>query len=530
MKNETRSRALSNAICACCAMFGSMAALPQAQPRSTLPRYQVLDIGTLGGSEATAMDINDRGEVTGEASRADGSKHAFIYADGSMVDLGTLQADRYGAGRSSGADINNRGEIVGQSVTQDGYSHAVLYSNGAATDLGTLGGITSNGYALNEAGQVAGVSFPVGNNDYHAFLYSPGTGMRDLGTLGDSYSTGDGINDAGEVAGIYQFEFDTHAYLYTQGSLVDLIPGVSSYLSPTSTIINSAGHVTGTYRIDTTRSFIYRDGNMVDLGALGGDSSFAYAINDADEVVGDSTTPSGFAHAFLWSAGTMADLGTLGGDYSNAFAVNRSSQVTGQALAANGHNHPFVYTEGEMIDLGLPTGGTDGFGSAINAAGQIAGTYMVPAQNTFPPYALRGFVATPIPLLYAKLAEKAGTTTPGILLQYSVRLAQHSYDASDLKGTCLLLTAFDVQAGLIAYDKRYTAKMKELIAGARAIKTAVGCSDQSGSAAPSQVASQSLALSTAPADAAASEWYRNRFGIAANGVLTAGPLKGLLAL
>jgi probable HAF family extracellular repeat protein len=526
MKNKTRSGALSTAVFASSAMLTSLSALPQTQ----LPKYQVLDIGTLGGNQATAVDINDRGEVTGSASRADGWQHAFIYKDGKMVDLGTLQADRYGAGRSNGADINNKGEVAGQSLTLDGNSHAVLYSNGAATDLGTLGGLSSNGYALNESGQVSGISYLTGNGEYHAFLHSPGSGMRDLGTLGDSYSTGDGINDAGDVAGIYQLDFDTHAYLYTQGALVDLVPGISSYVSSTSVIINAAGHVTGTYRTDSTRSFLYRNGGIVDLGGLGGDFIFASALNDADQIVGDSTTASGSTHSFLWSEGAMADLGTLGGASSNAQAVNRSGQVTGQALTADGAYHPFVYTEGEMIDLGVPAGGTEGFGSAINAAGQVVGTYMLPDQSTFPPYVLRGFIATPISLLYSKLADKASKTAPGIFLQYSVRLAQRSYEASDLKGTCLMLTAFDVQAGLLAYDKRLAAQMKELIADARAIKAAVGCKDRGETAAPVETTvARIVALDADPAVEAAREWYRNRFGIDANGVLTAGPLKGLLA-
>jgi probable HAF family extracellular repeat protein len=286
--------------------------------------------------------------------------------------------------------------------------------------------------------------------------------------------------------------------------------------------------VTGTYRTDATRSFLYRDGGIVDLGGLGSDFSFAAAINDVDQIVGSSTTASGSSHAFLWSEGAMADLGTLGGTYSNALAVNRSGQVTGQALTADGVYHPFIYTQGEMIDLGVPAGGTEGFGSAINAAGQVVGTYMLPDQSTFPPYVLRGFVATPISLLYSKLGEKAGKTPPGIFLQYSVRLAQHSYEESDLKGTCLMLTAFDLQAGLLAYDKKLTAQMKELIADARAIKTAVGCTDRGDPAPAATPVARIAALDADPAIAAAREWYRNRFGIGANGVLTAGPLKELL--
>src|SRR5205085_3138251 len=48
------------------------------------------NLGTLGGSSSAATSISDSGLVTGGAGRADGSMHAFLYRDGSMLDLGTL--------------------------------------------------------------------------------------------------------------------------------------------------------------------------------------------------------------------------------------------------------------------------------------------------------------------------------------------------------------------------------------------------------------------------------------------------------
>jgi probable HAF family extracellular repeat protein len=65
---------------------------------------------------------------------------------------------------------------------------------------------------------------------------------------------------------------------------------------------------------------------MTDLGTLGGPSSFAFAINEAGQVVGRSATSAYLTHAFLYAAGQMEDLGTLGGSFSSASAINNAGQ------------------------------------------------------------------------------------------------------------------------------------------------------------------------------------------------------------
>src|SRR5216110_1055210 len=50
----------------------------------------------------------------------------------------------------------------------------------------------------------------------------------------------------------------------------------------------------------------------MDLGTLGGVSSYATDINESGTVVGWSQTAAGWPHAFRWTASTgMVDLGTL---------------------------------------------------------------------------------------------------------------------------------------------------------------------------------------------------------------------------
>jgi len=93
-------------------------------------KYTLVDLGPVSG-----VAMNDRGEVTGEAS----SHHAFRFNGKVIEDLGTLGGD------SRGVAINNSGQVAGVYFTLAGTTHGFLSSPGAAMiDIGTLGGTSSD--------------------------------------------------------------------------------------------------------------------------------------------------------------------------------------------------------------------------------------------------------------------------------------------------------------------------------------------------------------------------------------------------
>lgn len=126
--------------------------------------------------------------------------------------------------------------------------HAFLYANGTMNDLGTLGGNFSVAYGINASGQVVGNSTISGNSTRHAFLYTNGT-MEDLGSLGGD-SSAVGINAGGEIVGWADTAGDAseHAFLYSNGSMIDLnnlIAPDSGWTLDDAAAINDNGWIVG---------------------------------------------------------------------------------------------------------------------------------------------------------------------------------------------------------------------------------------------------------------------------------------------
>lgn len=138
--------------------------------------------------------------------------------------------------------------------------------------------------------------------------------------------------------------------------------------------INNAGQIAGVMPVpEGSHAFLYTNGDVRDLGTLGGTRSVAYGLNDRGMVTGDASPPSGPGHAFVHANGTMRDLGTLpGGSSSIGLAINNDEQVTGSAATGAGQTHAMLTDQGGMRDLGT-LGGNFSYGSDINDAGHVVG-------------------------------------------------------------------------------------------------------------------------------------------------------------
>ena len=336
----------------------------------TPPGYDVIDLGTLGGSVAVPLALNDKGQVVGYSTTPDGVEHAFLWENGSMRDLNISPA------WNRAEVITNSGLVAGVDQSQ-----AFRWNNGVTTVLGSVGdptvvGITADrvligthdsehaptsavwengvwrqlagigygGYsvakAINRTGQIVGgapVGEIAGDKIFHPFIWQSGV-MRDLGLLHDfvcgddstkycGYAWAVDINSTGDAVGYGSGEGgQSHALLWSRG------------------------------------------GTVRDLG-----TGTAVAINEAGEIVGDAVWADG-GDAFFWRQGTRTMLPSLGSHRTIVVDLNDSSMVTGSSRTTQGKSHVFVWTpERGIVDLGTGSSAQESQAVAINARGDIVG-------------------------------------------------------------------------------------------------------------------------------------------------------------
>lgn len=122
------------------------------------------DLGTLGGNESMAYAINNNGAIAGYSYAKTYGTHAVMWCDDKIIDL-----DKYGYSKAS--DINDSGLIVGESKASDGYTHATLWQDGNMIQLEDLG-YGSSAMKINNNGWIIGRTSDASGN-YHSALWEP---------------------------------------------------------------------------------------------------------------------------------------------------------------------------------------------------------------------------------------------------------------------------------------------------------------------------------------------------------------------
>jgi uncharacterized membrane protein len=281
--------------------------------------------GLPGGNNTVIRGVNNAGVAAATIQTVDGDDRAALLTTSSAIQLDGLP----GFAAAGAYGINNNGVVTGYVLESGspftaggslpivpnsyGAQQAVTWTDGVATALSNDGVVNSVGFAINDAGTVAGIA-RLANNSPRAVSWDSSGALTILPLDGFESSRARAINSLGDIAGqvISQTPgfFSLYGAVWSGGSLT-VLPGRAGFDSYTRGI-NSAGTVVGYTdapfndrptigQIWTLSGGSYQvlrlDGLVVNLD--GWRTSAPQAINDAGQIVGVGYNPDGIQHAYL---------------------------------------------------------------------------------------------------------------------------------------------------------------------------------------------------------------------------------------
>lgn len=348
-----------------------------------------LFLGSQAGSDSSANGINSASQITGYLTASGGARHAFLFSNGAVHDLGALN------GTSSIAyGINNAGQVTG-SFTVGGADRAFLYSGGAAYDLNDLvpasQGITgigenSQGNHINDRGQIAAQGQTAAG--IRAVLLTPrGMGTQFSGGIGDlpesavqsrvlavadrAVAAGGSGTSANGVDAMFWNVVDEMT-----GMRFNAVPS-----SPTSSVRGMSANglfaaggngVTGrAFRLNTSSR------TVSDLQNLSGQPAAEATAIDAEGIYAtgwSGTTDKSTQRAVRWSGVNLSDEITplAGGSRAEGLGISgNGSVITGWSDHAGGAQQGFRWSDSDGVThpLGFLPGGSTSAGTAVSADG-----------------------------------------------------------------------------------------------------------------------------------------------------------------
>ena len=386
----------------------------QTQSKPT-QRYQVSYLDSLGGTNGRGNSINNRGWIAGYSLvTGNQNRHATLWRDGSLLDLGTLGSPDKNSSVTWPVK-NERGIILGISQTDtpepfgEGWSCGAFFSGPRKT------GYTCLGFAWKDGFMRPLPPLPGGNNSF-------ATGANDKGEMIGWAENG--VHDS-TCVGTQVLQFRPVVWGERTGQPHEL-PLISGDTSGAATAINHKGQVVGISgacdqavgRRTAKHAVLWDKDQVIDIGDLGVDLwNTPMAINQRGDIVGFAGTDAAdldgnLLQAFIWTRREgINPLDRLPGHvFNQANGINEQGQVVGISCPADFDCRAFLWENNVMKNLNdLTAPGFTGVllsAQDINDQGEITGRAFDPTTGQ-----LRAFVAVPVQG-HENQSDKAAASTP----------------------------------------------------------------------------------------------------------------------
>jgi probable HAF family extracellular repeat protein len=363
----------------CLAALASTNAVAATSITYTVDDWQITatDLGVLpGGASSSAHAINNRGEIAGLANDSNWALHLPIWDASTGAIIGMADLDP--GSTAIPEHRNDRGEMAGTDcIGGCGRLYRGIFWNTAGQAVGLpgfagtdplYGPVHVMAHGINNLGHVVGgAKDGTLTRPMHAVLWqNVGAPPLDLGFLGRGayvdYSEAFGINDFGHVVGNGAIGTLTHGFLWRNGQMIDL-GALSGQVVSEARAINNNGLIVGksNFYPVTWRYEVANPSSTPSIRQLPIPTGFfaaqPSAVNDPGDVVGHAGSPNIDAHAVLWRNGQAIDLGIWpGGHYSVATGINNLGQIVGTGTVAGDNlDHALLW---KVVAAGGGGGGT----------------------------------------------------------------------------------------------------------------------------------------------------------------------------
>jgi probable HAF family extracellular repeat protein len=327
---------------------------------------------SLGGGFGNSTAISPSGEVVGGATLpGDVAEHAFAWtrANG-ITDLGTL-----GGTDSQAIDVNSHGDVAGYADLDGTTSHAFFWSpESGMVDIGSFGGQASHAIGISEDGMVAGEADGA-DGQPHPFVWTAASGIIDIASPGFGNAGVEGLSDSDLVVGAFVApDGAQRVFTWTAATGMQQVPGdYEVALAP-----NDAGQF-----------LVYGQGGFAEWSPGSGATAMTFpSVADPGIVsmygLAENGTATGYAndgpelHVVSWSSAT----GGVDLSGTSSFGFAQAISPSGEYIAGSRWfsatnpqaQYAFGWTAADgFVDLDLRPDVIQGIAYAVNDAGQFVG-------------------------------------------------------------------------------------------------------------------------------------------------------------